>query len=205
MNIFLLNCYTKCDKFPLSSFIECMNGKYLFIKRTSLPVPKKVILKAWSSIFEEYCRISKNSGYDSFYEGMKSVYCIDSKLTAVSSALEALKEGYKEESIMIIRSYGYNYKFSKDNKDEFFMDLCRVVDKCKMLLIEEERAQKRFADLCAQEKQKGMSDHFQTALVRLSKFMGYRIDPKKITVSEFCNISQEYKKELERIYGKQVN
>jgi len=201
-SLFFKNINKTCDSVLLCDFIECTtHKKFNRIKRLKwIPIPKFILAQAWSILFEEYCTLSRNSGYESFYEGMQKVYRLDAKLLAITCAVKALSQQYDKKCVDILNSFGYTYKFDWNNKKEYFQNLNKVIGKCKVIAVERDREKARFEALTKDSKKQDPGvDYFNTSLITLSKYMGYHLNPKEITVAEFCGMTAGYEKEIEHL------
>jgi len=202
ISLLLKNTNKTCDKVLLSDFIECTTYRsYSKLKRLKwLYTPKFVLQQTWTILFEEYCTLSRNSGYEAFYEGMQKVYKLDAKLLAITCAVNALSKAYDQKCVDILRSFGYAYRFNWKDKKEYTQNLNKVISKCKSIAIERDREKVRFEALAKEgKKQDPGVDYFQISLITLSKYMGYRLNPKEITVAEFCGMTAGYEKEIEQL------
>ena len=203
-DFFLLNVITKCDHLLLSDFIQCLESKeYSVLKKHKFFVPKIYLEYAWSMVFEEYCIISNNTGYEEFYSIMKKLYQLDSKILAIQNAVRTLVHEYDKKCVDLLCKYGYNFNFYFENKKEYYDDLNNVLLKNKSAIIERERAKAKYETLSIGQKTiESVSRYFRSVLIPLSKYMGYRLDPRKITVSEFAAIASQYEKEITSLMNK---
>jgi len=196
---------TSCDKVLLCHFIECTKDKnYNILKRMRfMPIPNYILKRSWSILFEEYCSISKNPGYEQFYESMQNVYRLDAKILAISACVKALSIAYDEICVDVLKSFGYAYKFDFSNKKEYINDLNRVIGKSKTIIAERDKEKQRVESLGKTNKsEESAIEYFESSLIMLSKYMGYHVDNKKIVVSEFCRMVVSYEKEIEHLTNK---
>jgi hypothetical protein len=80
--------------------------------------------------------------------------------------------------------------FDPKNPEQYFKDLDRVASETvrQTNLVKEIEGEYRRS-----EKNKAKAEDFDKILAHLGKFQGYRLDPDKVTVSEFVEIMTLYK------------
>jgi hypothetical protein len=185
----------------LDAFIECMEVKnYSRIKRIwFIPVPKNSMIKAWGMIFEEYCILSKNTGYASFFESMKKLYKLNIKITAIENCICVLTKEYSKKCAQILWDFGYRYDFNPNNREIYIMNVNKVFQKSKTLKIEREREQVNFERIKKENNSEVENGtYFEDVIAAISQHQGYRIDPKRTTVKEFCALYSRYEKTIQK-------
>lgn len=185
--------YTSCSNLPLWNFIRIItsgNLNYLLIKRGLFNVDLKPI---WEAIFSEYLELSGSSHHVKLLSLLKEQKILATKITIVHHAISSLQTNYHEGTVGVLRSMGF-----KLNKKTASSDLNRVVSKTKTWVM---RLNRVSAELDTLSKNESVSDSdFDAILAELSRFQGYRIDPKTVTVSEYIAITNSLKKDID---GKQ--
>ncbi|MEG1950479.1 MAG: hypothetical protein RR137_08965 [Odoribacter sp.] len=188
------NLYTQCSELPLDRFIRCLDGDLSALKK-HLYVPKYLQMKVLSIIIEEYAKLSGDSGYEKSFLLSKEMARDACRLSLIRMCIKVLLVEYNKRCVDVLISLGYNYRFDNSNPIGFKKDIDRIEKNARMLEIEisTKRAQydKIFKKKCASKS----SGDFVKALTVLSKYMGYRIDPKLITVNEYVSIRRQYDKE----------
>jgi len=197
----MTNLHTTCSSLMLDAFIQCMEEKhYQRLKKVRLiPISKRNITKAWGMIFEEYCILSKNTGYESFYDSMRRLFKIKIKLIAIENCINVLLKEFNKECVQILWDFGYRYDFNPKNREKYILNINKVYQKSKTLRIEKEKEQTVFDNLQKEnEKEQNSGTYFEDILAALSQHQGYRINPKKTSVKEFCSLLARYEKAIQK-------
>lgn len=106
-----------------------------------------------------------------------------------------LEEAWCKVNDEYIEKYGLgdiHMRMLKKMKERALLQLDYVKSRDRFKLTEIMLAE---ADLKSMMSNRGESIGIREALVHLSKYMGYRLNPKEITVSEFFNIRDKHGKE----------
>jgi hypothetical protein len=195
--------YHRCSDTPLDVFIDVLVNKNMpRLVRTGKATPKEID-SAWQKLWFEYCDLSGSPEYRQLFGLIKEVGYLEGKLMSIRLAIQSISSSQSNGCINILHNYGYRYAFEKSKPDEFEKDIQRVIEKSKTieLLIKAGRAQIDKIN----EKAQGESvkeDWFEDTLTVLSKYMGYRINRKVITVSEFVRMKKMFEMEAERMNNK---
>ena len=197
--------YQRCSDTPLNVFIDVLVNKNMpRLVRSGKATPKEIDA-AWQKLWFEYCDLSGSPEYRQLFGLIKEVGYLEGKLMSIRLALQCIASASANDNncISILQNYGYRYAFEKSKPDEFEKDIQRVIEKSKTieLMIKSGRAQIDKIN----EKAQGEAvkeDWFEDTLTVLSKYMGYRINRKVITVSEFVRMKKMFEMEAERMKKK---
>jgi hypothetical protein len=180
----------KCDDVSLYIFLKVLTSgnNSLLIKR-GFPT-KEELTEAWESIFSEFTTLSDNKQSNYLLSLLREYYSIPNKIVIIETIVQALSERYDPELIRLLRSMGFRHKYEPET---MAMDLQLTVTQSKSLVV-------RWNDLNTDLEKVGKSEKseandYDAILSELSKYQGYRLDPKQITVSEFCAIVKRFKKD----------
>jgi signal recognition particle subunit SEC65 len=121
---------------------------------------------------------------------LKDAAILRNKARLAGSLLEVLRLKYNKDVIDVLRKLGYRMAFDPKNPEQYFKDLDRVASETvrQTNLVKEIEGEYRRS-----EKNKAKAEDFDKILAHLGKFQGYRLDPDKVTVSEFVEIMTLYK------------
>lgn len=185
--------YKNCSELPLDIFLNILyTDNVSKLKKSPLFfVSKKKLKKVWGDIYDEYSDLSKSEGTTAFFQLLKQKTTLQNKIFITQTCIDSLKENYSEELVKVLKKLGYNFKFTRET---LASDLKKVVAKSKPLLIRLKKLEENITPYLNAEDLK--KSDFEDILVSLSKFQGYRLDKKQITVSEFVNILNNYKEWL---------
>lgn len=186
--------YSRCDELLLYRFIKCLNGDLSVLKKVRF-VPKVWVNEAWTFINEEYARDMDNSKYMELTKSLKDIYRDSLRLMIADTCVQILLSKYSENAVGVLKEMGYKYKFDPKDRERYYKDLNRVMKNLKMLSMELEDNKKAYTRKTMIKQTS--NDHITETLVSLSRFMNYRVDPMKVTVREYIDMMNQYKKEIE--------
>ena len=99
---------------------------------------------------------------------------------------------------MILKNIGYKCEFDPGNPIQFKIDIETVKQKSKTIEIALKEKEYEYETFLSEYSGKELTENdFIRTLVELSSFMGFRINPSEITVSEYLAIRHKYEKEAE--------
>lgn len=183
--------YSSCSDLPLSVFIQVLTTsetKWL-IKSGK---PSKIQLKeAWEKIFDEYSNLSENKQQNYLLNLLREYYSIPNKLHIIQTIVDNLAVRYDAELIRLLREMGFRHSYSPET---FERDLKLTVTQAKGLVLKYRSLYDDLEKLQSQDSKAEPSD-YDLILSELSKYQCYRLDPKQITVSEFCAIVNRFKRD----------
>jgi hypothetical protein len=195
-----LNLYQHCSDLPLSIFIDCLINKNLRRLTKSGNPTQKELTSAWDQIYSEYCDLSGSPGYKVYMLLNKEIGYLRSKILAVKCCLEVLRYRPSDKAISQLRAYGYAYVFDFEDKVSYLKDLTMVGSKIKTAELALELKTKELLKMNSESKSDTLTEStFTDIMTALSKYIGHRIDPKEITVSEFASIRKMYDQEMEHL------
>lgn len=149
---------------------------------------------AWNSVFLEYCDLAPNNNTIYTVQLTREIAHLESKINIIQAIIDRLSVSYISELCDILRDYGFYYEFTPET---MFADLQAVVGEAKMFVVQKgvkEGELKRLND--GQQKGEATTEaQYDEILSELSKFQGYHLKSKDLTVSEFCGIFNRYKKQ----------
>jgi len=196
--------YTRCSQTPLDVFIDALVNKNLDRLVIYGKATHKQISDAWELLFTEYCEISGSPQYQRLVNLSREIGGLQSKLLSISLCTKVLSYRYSSKCITTLRRFGYIYKFNLQDPESYIRDIKAVVTKSKSVQIALDQSLADYDKLMKESNGKNLSeDYFQKALVELSKFMGFRINAKEVTVSEYVAIVKRREKEINYLLSKQ--
>ena len=128
----------------------------------------------------------------------KDIGYLETKQLVVSLCLKVLTHRPDPKVIQTLANYGYKYHFDPTNPEQYGKNLDEIVKRSggikfaidqKRAELEKSRGKMESKDLTR--------EHFDKILASLSKHMGFRIDQKTTTVSEFCAYRYNFEREIE--------
>ena len=189
--------YHFCSQLPLDIFIECLvDSNYTRLAIKGTPSAKE-LAAAWDAIHIEYLELN---------QGNETIYSIrlQSEISLLSDEIQRVEEiifllspamlplcgGREQELVDMLRYYGYKQTI------DFNSDYTRTLNAIKNRLNPKKlRLDARINELTDYMKTQasGKPDRkvFETNLTRMSRFQGYPIRAKDITVSEYVMIFKD--------------
>lgn len=189
-----LSLYSRCDELPLNRFIECVRSNRTTLLRKHLFVGRKCLRATWLVIMEEYAKLLGDTKYQRTFQLSRDITRDACILTLIELCINVLRAKYSQGCVGVLNKLGYTYKFDKNDSLSYHSDLERVAKKAKMLRVEIEKNRVLYENIISISGDNG-KDNFSGTLLILSKYMGYRIDLKTITVTEFIELKNQYDRE----------
>jgi hypothetical protein len=176
-----LNISCKCSEVTLDEFIDCLiNGNYKRLLRDG-EASDDELQAAWERLYNEYAELSGNTAHAYLFSLMKTTAALRAKLTAAQQFIQS-------GNVELLRQMGYP------------ADIKKIIARVKLESIELQGKTKELEKLRQSNEKDGAKEADFTAwIVSVSKYMGYRIDRKEVTVSEFLTMNKLMTEELERM------
>jgi len=184
------NLYQGCNECPLDVFIDCLVNNKLERLIKSGEASQKELAEAWQKIWFEYCDLSDNPEYRNMLNLIKETSYLESKLLTIRLCLQKIIHKPDENCIAILKKYGYRYDFDKSDEAKFIKDIEQVLAISKSIEIEVLRNRKQLEKSQEVKHDKVNQSTFDKMLVVMSKWIGYRLDKKILTVSEYALIGK---------------
>lgn len=193
--------YVRCGELPLERFIRCMcEGDMPALRRCGM-VRKCVLKRTWVKILEEYAKLSGDAGYEKSFLLSKEIARENVRFLLVKSCLKVLGVRYSRKCVDYLRTQGYVYPFDKDDPAAYRKDWEQVNKKARMIGVELVNKRKLYERSFSEAGKLPPREGFIRALASLSKYMGFRIDPEKVTVEEYVVMQKQYEKEVLALAG----
>lgn len=202
----LSNLYTRCSQTPLDVFIDALVNKNLGRLVIYGKATHRQINDAWELLFTEYCEISGSPQYQRLVNLSREIGGLQSKLLSIRLCVKVLGYRYSSRAISTLRRFGYNYKFNPQDPEGYLRDIKAVMTKSKSVEIALDQSLAEYDKLLKESDGKNLTeDYFQKALVELSKFMGFRVNAREVTVSEYVAMIKRREREIEYLLSKKVS
>jgi len=185
--------YKSCSEIPLYNFIKVLSTKdfkYLVISGK----PKK-LGQVWEKILNEYIELTGNEKQTQMLAVMKEVAFLGNKIFLIKSIEYSLRVQYSEDLVGQLKKNGFNISLDVKNYEQYNKQLDLLLTRLKSTIsIYESKAQELKDMQEIKESDRDLESQYTGWLADLSKFQGYRLDPKEITVTEFASILDSFKK-----------
>lgn len=103
-----------------------------------------------------------------------------------------MRERFDADLVRLLRTLGFRHKYDPES-ESYIRDLQLTITQSKTLVVRWNDLNTDIANATKEETNE--ANDYDGILSELSKYQGYRLDPKLITVSEFCAIVKRFKKE----------
>lgn len=196
--------YLSCSQLPLDIFIDCLIdgnlNRLVIIGQTDGPR----LALAWGNIYYEYIDQSQSPESQYIYKLQTDVTLLNDEIQNVETCLLYLSpefidlcNGRHDELIDLLKYYGY--KQTIDITTDYSKVLIGIQNQLAPKKMRRDTKQKELNDYIeAKSKDKINRGYFDNILIKLSRFQGYHVRAKDITVSEFNILLKDYVKSFER-------
>lgn len=193
-----VNIYRHCTEMPLDAFIDAMvnDNHYRVVKWGK--VNQQEVEEAWRNLFAEYCDMSDTKQYKQLFSLSREIGVLHSRLLKVRVCLKVLSIQYSPYAEQSLREMGYICNLNPKDKTSYDKILAAIDMKSRTmevaLLQKRELYDKAVGEYGGKDITEG---DFTRNLVELGKYMGFRINPREITVCEYLEIRKKYEAEAE--------
>jgi len=179
---------SKCSEITMDKFIECLVNKNYSCLILSGQYLSEELERIWTDVFYEYCDLTNSKDYQLMLKYMKSISINEAKLTVINLCLIVLSHSYNQECVDLLKKYGYNYKFDESDNESFLKDLQNVQNTSKMAVINLQNDRKQLEKITDKKQSSIKESDFDKIFISLSKYMGYPVRKRDLTVSEYCSM-----------------
>lgn len=192
--------YSRCNELTLERFMRCIcDGDIRALRKHPL-VSKSILYRTWARVGDEYAKLSGDTGYESNFVLYKDMARESGKLELVKSCLRILHVRYSETCVSCLPGLGYTYKFDENDPVGYRRDLDLAGKKARMISVELAESRGRYNKILSKQgSQRSTKEDFSRVLAILSKYMGYRVDPRVITVEEYVMMQKQYEKKTKNM------
>ena len=186
-------CYANCSELPLLNFIRVVtSGELTTLTKSGKPTPDQLAI-AWNEIFMEYCDLSPSNNQHYVLQVTREIAFLETRIAIIQICINRLVVSYYEPACDILREYDYYHPFTPET---MLTDLKNVQAEANNLVVQRDVKKgeyQRYID--SQKGESTKETDFDEILTELSKFQGYHIHSKDITVSEYLGIFNRFKKQ----------
>jgi hypothetical protein len=191
------DCYT----LPLAVFIDCLvdsnyTGLVIYSEHTA-----DELSEVWGNIYDEYSLLSNNYTYIDYTAKLRDYERAINRLIVLVGGVNVLSSGYDQSVVDSIKLAGFRCNLYTNDLVIYAKgveDLAKQIHGMNVIV------KKLISDLEQMSKKaagkKATRNDFTKGIAGVSKFMGFRVDPKQCTVAEFV----EYQNNLVETLKKQT-
>ncbi len=183
-----------CSSLLLCNYITCqVDGVLdsLVIQGEASEMDKAL---AWQHINEEFYDLSANKQATYELTLCAELEALNYKIIVIQNTTDILKQYRVDELVDILHKMGFRFPFNHNDEAQYHKDLKRVLSRAKSLIVEYNDKAAQLEKISGTRKDNGPIDrtYYDKVLAVLSKFNGYEIDEKRITVSRYISILNVY-------------
>lgn len=190
------NLFHRCNETPLAVFIECViDHNYQSLVKSGTATEEQ-ISEAWQLIYSEYSDLVGGETYKLLLNLSREIGYLETKLLSIGLCLKVMTFRPDPVCIRTLESYGYRYDWT--SKDKYMDNIAEIANKTAGIQLSIERKRRELEKKSSTVGSKQVTRQtFETMIAAISKHMGFRIDPKEVTVSEFVSYRKNFEGEIE--------
>lgn len=186
--------YNSCSELPLYNFIKIVvtdDKNWLYSEPKRLWHKSADLDNIWENIFNEYSELSQDKQGQAVLGMIKNLTVLNGKIWVIEQYLSLLTSVSKigdvknyQTAINDLKSMGFNFQWLNITLDE---DISKTRSSMKRIVLERNEAAQEWQNTNQNEQKSATENDYDSLLGELSKFQGYYIDKKLITVAEFIS------------------
>jgi len=175
--------YSQCNETPMSVFIAVINtGELSSLIKSGSPELGE-LAEAWANIVNEYYDITNDANAKHEWL-LRAEYNINVlKYNIAVDVIKIATHHYSPALVESLKNLGFDYSFTADNYDDDIQSCKNELNAMRLKIRVQEQEVKQL------DKNKEAKEHdkyyFDRMFIRLSKYMGQKIDAAKLTVAEY--------------------
>jgi hypothetical protein len=174
---------------PFYNFVKCLvKGDLSYIGGRG-----KDRKKAWENIFNEYLSLSENTSTKHYLSILKDIHTITARLIIIETIVNSLMLKYHPGLVKQLQAFGFRSAYLEG--DGLAAELEKTIAQCKMQLVTLHQRKQELAGMEQVKGKEATERDYELQLSEMSKFQGYHINSKNITVSEYCAIMSRFKEQ----------
>lgn len=176
--------HRSCKTLPLFAFVEAYCNNDLSLLILSGTPTEEELATAWQEIIFEYSSLIKSENSDYLFELEKKIALSGHHIFYVDNATMFLRFQHSLEIVNELRNLGYDLPDMPQEND-----LNKVVSIAKTIVFDLAEMRDEYERLTnTVNGKKQTEDDFYKTIAALSKYQGYRMEPKSTTMTEFCAV-----------------
>lgn len=189
--------YKNCAELPLNLFIQCVVTQKLHGLIISGKPTDEQLNEAWGNINQDYQDLTEDHDGDYLLGLFSNISYLDERLRIIYNIVAYLEIKRSEGLILLLQEMGFDFEYSEES---LLTDLKLTVSQAKFDKVNLEMQQNELKELQSKGKQPTEYD-YDSILSTLSKYQGYQLRSKDLTVTEFIAILNRFKNENNPLKG----
>lgn len=160
----------------------------------------------WEEVYSEYIGLRENKSTSFILDLLKSITYLNTKQYIITKCVEVLASEYNRDLVNELKLAGCKGKFDWSNKAGYSSDLRAALSYSKKFNTQIKKKEKELADYNTKYAGEAIErKHFDIWGVTLSKYLGFRVDFEVVTVSEYCQMMNQYERFCEVMNAEDKN
>lgn len=179
--------YTSIYDLPLYNFVRISLGDDA----------EKLLVKpeTWQKILLQYSSASGDKNIEHLFILARDIVYLSNRLKIIDTIVAQLTTRRIDGLVELLKNdLGFNFEFV-----DLDVDLKRVISKSKSEVIKLKLAQTQYDEMQNTKGDSATEESWADEISVLSKFQGYTIKQKDITVGEYLSIKKAYVREIDRV------
>jgi hypothetical protein len=179
------NIYSRCDEIPLYNFLKgYLDKDFTGLLKSPGKLPEGYE-SVWDNIFLEYLDLSDDPELNSFRELSNKIITLSALLSTINSAIDLLSRKREASVISALSVHGFTVNTS-GNADDYYISLEQIRSSIKGLQLDLLISQEQMKKLVKSHDTVKINRKYFDKLIQLvSKYQGFQVNIRKITVTEF--------------------
>ena len=196
------NLYRHAFDTPMSIFITCICDKNYSVLVRFGRATQEEIMSAWERIYTEYMDLSGSPQFRYAFNAIKEIGKLESRFLTLRTAHQVLSFQHSQKCISAIAAVGCPLDFGDEYGTKKYNDaLNTLADRAKVASMQLERSRIEHKTMTDTNKNvvTMTREAFDQQLSILSKYVGFDLDPRNVTISRFASYQMIYRKEMEQL------
>ena len=187
--------FLTCDQLTLDRFIHCFKGGDLSVLVIEGNADLNTLSSVWNDIYLEFVDLMSTGETEYVMDLRRRINIASIEIEEIESILFCLSFKPYPKLIDKLKDHGYYNEFNIANPEEYMESLKAVEQSLGSKRFQLEQDIKELKGYVEQQMNKEMDmDFFDFMVIRLSKYFGFMIDEKTVTVSKFVRMIKEFAK-----------
>ena len=182
--------YLTIDELPLDRFIRCVCDGDLKALIISGDHDDMILYAAWETIYEQYVDALKDKDQMYILKLTKQINALEFDIKLIQLCIKRLSVEHSPEVLAALKKIILvKGSFNPDDAEQYAKDLSVAVTRSKSLILEIENKKGELNRITPKKASDKMDrTAFDALIVRISKYMQFKVDKKETTVSEFVQM-----------------
>lgn len=195
------NLYRGCSSLPMENFLCCLCEKNLKALIIEGYATDAVLNETWIIILSEYHELKGDAENNDQWVLSRDVTVLQNHLFLLDKCVEFLKVRWSDSVADSVRKLGYT--FNPPNKENYFIELDRVVNKSKTRYIHLKQLIKQLAEQIGKIGDKPpQREYFDTMLINFEEMQKVSYSMETIPVLKYVQLEKKYFRQIELMEAK---